>query len=466
MGAIVWSEKKNQPHQDMSSNDEYSSDEEDFLDDSLKSEVYLGFSDTKIELDDLPTIEDTFIGGQPVWLHPESSPSAEQVTCDNCGKKMALLMQAFAPLDGKLYDRVIYIFGCKDSARCSRQKGSIKAIRGVSKDPKRVAEISGEQEAALQKTLDEKLQLEEKKKLNIAVTKDIFTNSEAANPFGNPFGEGSNPFGKSLTDSNPFGKPVGNGTPFESASTSASAVEPKKETESLAQTLKKSAPASSKTAVPCGILPQYPGTFVYVDQERLKKEVTDDSELEKYKHLIDVDEEEEEAKPRSQGKSRSKGGKAKKNIKDGSSSTTTTANNPANQKIASMLDDKHFEAFTNTVKHNSGQVLRYNLGGRPLLYSGRDEIANQFVPELNLAAPSYNPTSSRQFELQLMPKTIIDLEQMGPNATVADILNGMSWGTIIVCTDVEDSVSDDALDERHVAYIQEYCGVQWEESTR
>ena len=39
------------------------------------------------EDNDLPTIEDTFIGGQPVWLHPDSKPAEKSLTCDVCNGK-------------------------------------------------------------------------------------------------------------------------------------------------------------------------------------------------------------------------------------------------------------------------------------------------------------------------------------------------------------------------------------------
>ena len=49
----------------MSSHDEYSSDEEDIIDEKQISQVYLGFVDAPIlsgeEENDEPTIEDTFI---------------------------------------------------------------------------------------------------------------------------------------------------------------------------------------------------------------------------------------------------------------------------------------------------------------------------------------------------------------------------------------------------------------------
>ena len=65
-----------------------------------------------------------------------------------------------------------------------------------------------------------------------------------------------------------------------------------------------------------------------------------------------------------------------------------------------------------------------------------------------------------------MPKAIMDLEDLGNNRNVGinDILNGMSWGTIIVCTDEEDFIPEESFDANQVGYIEEWCGVQWEES--
>lgn len=425
----------------MSSHDEYSSDEEDLFEN--KSDVYLGFTDVAFaEEDEEPTIEDTFIGGQPLWLHSDSRPLDKQLQCENCHKEMALLLQAFAPLDDKPYDRVIYIFGCKNSGQCSKQKGSIKAIRGVNKSPERVAEIEAEQAAETQKLLDEKLRLEDKKKLQIEMTKDLF---DATKPSENPFGASNNPFGGSNPFTNPFGQTKEE--PKEEKELEPKQVtkqKPEEKTLSYADVAKpknKPSPAS-KTNIK---LPEYPGYFVFTEQEKLKK-VTLEPELEKYKHLIDKMDPEESSKERSMSTS--------------SGSGLSNVLNLQTQKISNMLNDTFFENFSNVVNHNSSQVLRYDLGGKPLLYSGRDDVARTFSTN-SLPDPAYNPSSHRQFELQLMPKTIIDLEEH-KNKSIADILSGMSWGTIIVATDVEDFVPQ--LDENHVGYVQEYCGVQWEES--
>lgn len=428
-----------------SAKEEYYSDDE-LIDDKSNSDVLLGFVDAPIEIgEDEPTIEDTFIGGKPIWLHPGSPPDQKLITCDNCHKEMALLLQAFSPLDDKLYDRVIYVFGCKNTALCSKKKGSIKCIRAISKDPERVASIKQELEDVTKADLDEKLQQENKKKLNAELTKDLFSaakeaNNSSSNPFdSNPFGSssGANPFASSSTTSaNPFAKQ-----------------EPEaKKPETFASVVAKNAPKTTKKKskqTKALELPEYPGFFIYVEKEKFKK-VTMEPELEKYKDLIEKMDDESTHEEEDIGSS-------------------APQLNSQTTKMANMLDDKYFEAFTNTVKHNPGQVLRYDLGGKPLLYSGQDEIAPKFAHrnahEVAVPAPAYNPSSRRRFELQLMPKAIMDLENLqDKDVTLADILNGMSWGTIIVCTDEEDYIPDEQFDANHVGYISEWVGVQWEES--
>lgn len=415
------------------SNDEYSSDEEELFE--TKSKVHLGFTDISFaEEGETPTIEDTFIGGQPLWLGPQSRPLEKELQCDNCHQNMALLLQAFAPIETKPYDRVIYVFACKNSAHCSRKKGSVKAFRGVNKDPERIAEIEAEQAAEAQKLLDEKLRLENKKQVQIEMTKDLF---DATKPLANPFG-GENPFGGA--SGNPFGKAS---NPFEKEEKEEKKeVKEEKEAKPLtyAQAGKKAPkPVTAETYLE---LPEYPGYFVFTEQEKFKK-VALEPELEKYKHLIDKMDSDES-----------------KEANEGSGSSSSAQLTAQTQKVASMLNDSYFEKFSSVVGNNSAQVLRYDLGGKPLLYNGKDDVARAFstgtVPD-----PAYNPSSHRQFELQLMPKMIIDLEEH-ENKTTADILNGMEWGTIVVATDVEDYMP--AVDEHHIGYVQEYCGVQWEES--
>lgn len=429
----------------MSSHDEYSSDEESLFD-SQKSDVFLGFVDIGIgEDDEYPTIEDTFIGGQPIWPHPQLKPKEEDMKCDNCGKLMALLLQAFAPLDGKTYDRVIYIFACKNTAQCSGKKGSVKAIRAVNKDPAIAERILQEQQEETQKALDEKLRLENKKKIQIEMTKDLFDVTKPSDGKGNPF-LNSNPF----SSLQPFGEtnPFTGTNSFGSSEKTEGISHNKSSVKSYADVSKSAKPPAKASKPVLAELPEYPGYILFTEKEKLKK-VTLEPELEKYKHLIENSAEE--------GDSEGKSGKKERSLS--SSSSSSAAVNTQTNQISKMLQDKFFESFTSVVNHNPTQVLRYDLDGKPVLYSGKDEVAKQ-VNEGTIPDPAYNPSSRRRFELQLMPKTIMDLEK---NAnSVADILNGMSWGTIIVYTDEEDYMP--SVDEHHVGYVREYCGVQWEES--
>jgi pre-rRNA-processing protein TSR4 len=422
----------------MTSHDEYSSDEEELFEEGVqRSVVDLGFVDVAIseENGDIPTIEDTFIGGKPVWFSEDSKPDEQMVTCSNCQNKMALLLQAFAPLENEFYDRIIYVFGCKNTRQCSKKKGSIKAIRAINKDPIKIAQLKAQQEQHNKILLEEKLQQETKQKLKIEMTNNLFSQDKTSNSFDQNKSE--NPFEKS----NPFKT----GNPFDKPSKSKEKEKEEEKKLSFAEIVTKSIPKPTKsTKLNLSLdLPSYPGSFLYVKKEKLKK-IQFEPELEKYKHLIDNTENDEDEKVVSGGSS---GGL-----------------DPKTAKISNMLDDKYFENFSNTVKHNPGQVLRYDIGGKPLLYSGRDDVAKLFMGnESSVPKPGYNPSSVRQFELQLMPKVIMDLEQIDKdNVQVSDILNGMSWGTIIVCTDAQDFMPK--FDENHIGYIEEYCGVQWEES--
>lgn len=413
----------------------YSSDDES-LDETRVSNVQLGFIDIpfKEAEGDEPTIEDTFLGGQPIWLHENSVPDEKLVTCNNCGKKMALYLQAFAPLEDKLYDRVLYIFGCKNTQVCSKKKGSIKCIRGISKDPVKVAQLKKEQDEELQRQVDEKLKLEEKNKKRDELTKDLFTSTtNQSNPFG-----GSNPFG-----SNPFDKSGSNPFDSEKKPEKGPGSEPEKgekeqkETYASVSAVNADTPKPKKQSVKLN-LPEYPGYFVYVTPETFKTKAVD-PEVEKYKHLLEQTDEE--------------------GLKEGLKGSGSLINDPQMAKLASMLEDKVFANFSSTIDHNTSQILRYELGGKPLLYNGKDEIYKHFSTAI--PKPGYNPSSNRRFELQMMPKAIMDLEQVD-EADIAAILNGMAWGTIIACTDEEDYIPE--LDENHVGYVEEYCGVQWEES--
>ncbi|KAH3673282.1 hypothetical protein WICMUC_003741 [Wickerhamomyces mucosus] len=400
----------------------YSSDEEE-SEIPKTSSVYLGYVDVDFEsAEEEPTIEDSFIGGQPVWLHPESKPAADLITCKNCNKPLALVLQAFSPLDGTSYDRVIYVFSCKDDL-CKRKPGSVRVIRGVSKDPKRIEEAEQQQQAELKDQLDAKLKLDNARDF-------LFDNNkQESNPFG--ASSDSNPFG-GASDSNPFGS---NSSGFNSLSDNPfgkKPEEPKKENfSSFASVAAKAAPPKvTPKKSTFKELPEYPGYFLYVDQEKFhKKPVVKDIKVDD--SVLDF---EAETSP------------------SGGSNLS-----PESQAISNSLQDSVFQHFSEIVSYNPLQVLRYDLGGIPLLFSSSDEVAKKISKDL-IPKPGYNLSSSRKFELQIMPKIIMDFEQD------VSITSGIDWATIIVYTDVEDYIPE--LDENHVGYVEEWVGVQWEESLK
>lgn len=383
--------------------DGYSSDDEAV---PRTSSVTLGFVDTEVTPSEQPIFEDSFIGGQPVWFHENSPPPEELVSCKNCGGVLALILQAFSPLEDALYDRALYVFGCQKSS-CNRQKGTIRALRAVSKDPDRVSGYKKEIEESQKQTLDSKLNLGE----------------------GNDF----------LFDQNPFAgsdNPFGGANPFDQQKQTNSPEKKKQERKEgkldFASIAAKAAPLPKAPSNKASELPEYPGYFLYVDQENFHKK--------KAQKLPD-----------------------NVNIADSALDyelETSSARElaPESQAVATSLQDKVFQHFSEIVEYNPLQVLRYDLGGSPLLFSSLGEVAGQVAQSL-VPKPAYNPSSERRFELQVMPKTIIDFEKNN-----VEITGGIEWGTIIVYTDVEDYVPN--LDENHVGYVEEWVGVQWEEPVK
>ena len=136
--------------------------------------------------------------------------------------------------------------------------------------------------------------------------------------------------------------------------------------------------------------------------------------------------------------------------------------------------DKTFQRFADRLAQNPMQVLRYDFGGSPILYSKTDAVGKLLTAH---QAPSHNGHSKitvasrsgvtgmprcencgakRVFEMQMTPQAIAALE-------TEDVgLDGMDWGTVIVGV-----CSGDCLPvgqgEAEVGYLEEWAGVQWEE---
>ena len=122
-----------------------------------------------------------------------------------------------------------------------------------------------------------------------------------------------------------------------------------------------------------------------------------------------------------------------------------------------------FHKFARRLAQNPEQVLRYEYGGQPLLYSGTDTVATRFiVPHNKVGAVQGMPRcescgAGRVFELQLVPGLIEALEE----GEEVGFEEGMEWGTIIlgIC-------GRNCAVVGEVVFREEWVGVQWEERVK
>jgi pre-rRNA-processing protein TSR4 len=131
--------------------------------------------------------------------------------------------------------------------------------------------------------------------------------------------------------------------------------------------------------------------------------------------------------------------------------------------------DKTFQKFADRMAQNPEQVLRYEFGGAPLLYSTTDAVGRLLSragrgssPKPNYSSESTMPRCTncgapRVFEVQMTPHAITALEEDEMS------LDGMDWGTVILGVCGRDCAPKGAS-EGEVGYLEEWIGVQWEES--
>ena len=138
--------------------------------------------------------------------------------------------------------------------------------------------------------------------------------------------------------------------------------------------------------------------------------------------------------------------------------------------------DRTFQKFADRLAQNPQQVLRYEFGGSPLLYSKTDAVGRIFTPpqspppgakvktvsqtrEGSRIPRCPNCSASRVFELQLVPQAITELEMEEEG------LEGMEWGTVILAVCGKDC-SERGVKAGEVGWVEEWVGVQWEEDAK
>lgn len=126
--------------------------------------------------------------------------------------------------------------------------------------------------------------------------------------------------------------------------------------------------------------------------------------------------------------------------------------------------DAAFQRFADRLAQNAEQVLRYEVGGAPLLYCWTDAVGGVLGSRVRSGGGvgggmprCGNCGAERVFEVQLVPHAIAVLEEE------EDVgLEGMDWGTVILGVCGRDCAPAGTA-EGEVGYAEEWVGVQWEE---
>lgn len=353
---------------------------------------------------------------------------------------MTLLLQLNGDLPEKFpgHERKLYIFSCRRKA-CRKKEGTMRAIRGI-----RVSKAS----AGKPKTTGNATAPSETSKAERATPN--LGNSLFNSTFSTPASSNQSPFSSSTTSNsqpaNPFApSPNSNASPFSSLASKP----PQAPTPDLPTTFAQKARISSAPPAPAqkepwppqsSLTTPYPSYHLDADYESLDPDPPTSSTT-----ATDVDTE---------------GSGGKDDEKDAFESTI----------------DKTFQKFADRLAQNPQQVLRYEFGGSPLLYSKTDAVGKTFAPPhppssgskiQTVAHPREgsripqcpNCNAPRVFELQLVPQAIAELE------IEEEGLEGMEWGTVILGVCGKDC-SERGVEAGEVGWVEEWVGVQWEEDAR
>ena len=131
--------------------------------------------------------------------------------------------------------------------------------------------------------------------------------------------------------------------------------------------------------------------------------------------------------------------------------------------------DKTFQRFADRLAQNPEQCIRYEFGGDVLLCSKIDVVGKLLSHSHDGSARESNEKgtkgmprcgncgSERKFEVQIMPHAIMVLEEEEEG------MDGMEWGTVVVGVCGSDC-QERAKQEGETGYLEEWVGVQWEET--
>jgi pre-rRNA-processing protein TSR4 len=203
-------------------------------------------------------------------------------------------------------------------------------------------------------------------------------------------------------------------------------------------------------------LPQFPGQYLYIDEERTDNYDSMGIDMSRYKEYLDMEKE------------------LLMEIDECNSGETWQGETYEKQHLPRGVD-KQFKKFTERVEFSPSQCVRYEFNGQPLFYS-----ALRPDQQKSIASPCKHCHGPRVFEFQLMPNILSILptteyatrDQPTQKAsiegkakhidakTVLDSWNvGMEFGTILVFVCQKDCHQGSIED---VSYIEEAAIVQYE----
>ncbi|RYO84185.1 hypothetical protein DL766_008267 [Monosporascus sp. MC13-8B] len=443
------------PHDSDSSGDEQ--------DDYTETNVLLGYASKEPE-------DISHLGGRPEWLDPDSPPSAALARCKVCGDLAVLLLQLNAELPAQFpgHERRLYVFACRRRG-CRRKEGSVRAVRGVRIAPG----SSSSSNTAPEKKKQGRPREEERLKpppanlgetLFAAKTLGSPSSSGSANPFSTGGGGGGNPFA-SQSALNPFSNPQAvaeaptpNPEPADPPPSRGDARKEQQEQQlqSLPKTFAETLSLNNPQGQAQAQAPAPPEPWPPESAQPRPYPVSYLTEAE-YETLDPTPAPVSQSTVRMEVDNDSGGGKGGKEDRD----------------VFESSMDATFQRFADRMAQNPDQVIRYEFGGQPLLYSKADAVGVLLGGGAegggggSLAARvsggkgmprCRNCGAGRVFEVQLCPNAITELEADEMS------LEGMDWGTVIVGVCERDCQAPGA-GEGKAGYLEEWAGVQWEELT-
>ncbi|KAG6011073.1 hypothetical protein E4U21_000104 [Claviceps maximensis] len=405
-----------------------------------ETKVLLGFASRDAEDETISKL-----GGRPEWLDPETLPSAALARCAACQDLMVLILQLNAELPEKFpgHDRRLYIFACRRTS-CRRKNGSIRALRGVRVWADEETTNMLEADPMPEQKEPEPKSMNYGPALGDALFGGAASSGEASLAAANPFSSSNtNPFGTQTNPSNPFSISSSQ-TPTNAQSTTPTKDQEAREDESpelsktFAETLTinnrndSRSNGSRSNQLSSSSLP-------YESWPESSSQPTPYPTL----YLAEADYETLDLTPT----------KIPENAQIEAADAPDTVSALDKEAFESAMDAT-FQKFADRLAQNPDQVIRYEFGGTPLLYSKTDAVGKKLSKGSIPDCP--NCRSRRVFEVQLTPNAIAELEADDMS------LEGMEWGTIIVGVCAKDCIPR-YTEKGESGYLEEWAGVQWEE---